>query len=62
MDEIFRLGSSRTWVFVDKDLCRRRRPEKFIAAEVQRTETANASVVQGKGEEAVHVEVERAPS
>lgn len=54
MDEIFR-GNPGSFVFRDRELIRRHRPQKFIDAEVLRTQTADSQAVGGKGG-IVHVE------
>jgi hypothetical protein len=54
MDEIFR-SNPHAFVFGDKDLVRRRRPQKFIDAEILRTQHASVDTSDGKGA-VVHVE------
>jgi hypothetical protein len=55
MDEIFRSNTG-AFVFTSQDLVGRKRPQKFIDAEVLRTQAADGQVLNGKGNEIVHVE------
>lgn len=48
MDEIFRLNPG-AFVFTDKDLVRRQRPQKFVDAEVLRAQHADEQAMEGKG-------------
>lgn len=57
MDEIFRSNPG-SFVFRDKDLVRRARPQKFVDAEVLRAQHASGQAMEGKGG-IVHVEQEQ---